>query len=165
MKVLSIVIPAYNAEKYLSRCLDSFINIKNLNDLEVLIVNDGSKDNTENIAKEYCEKYPDSIRLINKENGNVGSVYNESIKHCTAKYYKELDADDWVDSDGLEKLIDYLKNSDVDIVLNDYDIVDEHGNVTHNPKAINSNKFNQELLLSNHKASLTALRSCLVKYK
>lgn len=147
MKTLSIVIPAYNAQNYLSRCLDSFININNLDDLEILIVNDGSKDDTEVVAKKYCELYPDIIRLINKENGNVGSVYNESIKYCKGKYYKELDADDYFDCNGLIQLIDYLKNSDVDIVLNNYDIVDEKGNITKNCKAINNDKYNQELLL------------------
>ena len=73
-KILSIVIPAYNVEKYLERCLASFEVAEILERIEVLVINDGSKDKTAAIAQRYCDKYPGSYFLYNKENGDTGPV-------------------------------------------------------------------------------------------
>ena len=80
-------------EKYLNKCLDSLI-VENMNLLEVLIINDGSKDNSSNIAHVYENKYPNTFRVIDKENGNYGSCINRGIKEAKGKYIKVLDADD-----------------------------------------------------------------------
>lgn len=119
-KILTISIAAYNAENDISRCLTSLINSGVLEKLDVVVVNDGSKDQTSKIVKEYVEKYKDSIRLIDKENGGHGSTINSSIKVAEGKYYKILDSDDWVDSDNLAKLVCYLESNNVDLVLNPY---------------------------------------------
>ena len=93
-KVLSIIIPTYNMENYLHKCLDSLlVEDKNLRDaLEVLVIIDGSKDRSSEIGHEYEEKYPGVFRVIDKENGNYGSCINRGLKEATGKYVKILDA-------------------------------------------------------------------------
>ncbi|WP_159991233.1 glycosyltransferase family 2 protein [Pelistega ratti] len=117
-KVLTIAIPSYNVENYINQTLDSMVTIDNLNLLEIIIVNDGSKDNTINIATQYERTYPNSIKVIDKENGGHGSTINAGLQVATGKYFKIVDGDDWVDSKGLENLINFLKDIDVDLVLN-----------------------------------------------
>jgi len=119
-KVLTISIAAYNAEKYLSKCLNSLLNSNVKEKLEIIIVNDGSIDQTLEIANSFSLNYPNVVKVINKENAGHGSTINESIKVATGKYYKILDSDDWVDVDGLEKLVNYLETNTVDMVLNPY---------------------------------------------
>jgi len=127
-KILSVVVPTYNMEKYLNNCLDSFLYDKETKDLEILVVNDGSKDNSINIAKEYEEKYPNIFKVIDKENGGHGSTINAGLKVATGKYFKVVDSDDWVDSQAMKDLVELLKNTEVDIVLNPYNQVYENSN-------------------------------------
>ena len=89
---LTIIVPAYNVEKYLEQCLDSLVN-QTIIAHKVIVVNDGSTDSTAEIAMEYQEKYPDTFRLINKENGGWGSTLNVGIKNAIGKYFKQLDGD------------------------------------------------------------------------
>ncbi len=119
-KILSVSIAAYNAAYCVSKCIDSFIKSKYIDDIELLVVDDGSTDNIKEVMAPYLENYANSIRLISKKNGGHGSTINTSIVNCTGKYYKIVDADDWVETDNLDKLIEYLKISDVDLVLNPY---------------------------------------------
>ena len=98
MKLLSIVIPTYNTEQYLRRCLDSVLTSEVLPELEVLVVNDGSKDRSPEIAREYEARYPDTVTLIDKENGGHGSTINEGLRAATGKYFRVLDSDDWFDT-------------------------------------------------------------------
>lgn len=123
-KVLSISIAAYNAENDIKRCLDSLLKCKCFDNLDIIVVNDGSKDGTKQVAEQYESKYPQSIRVVNKENGGHGSTINTSIKNAVGKYYKILDSDDWVSSDGLDHLVEFLNLHDVDMVLNQYEEVD-----------------------------------------
>ena len=103
-KILSIIIPTYNMEKYLPKCLDSLISAKEvLCKMEILIINDGSKDASSRIAHEYQSRYPDSIIVIDKENGNYGSCVNRGLKEATGKYIKVLDADDWFLTQNLKR--------------------------------------------------------------
>jgi len=118
-KVMTISIAAYNVESYLRKCLDSLL-IPSMEKIEVLIQNDGSKDQTAAIAREYEEKYPEVFRLVNKENGGYGSTINNSIRMATGKYFKQLDADDWYDTENLENLINILEKTDVDCVYTPY---------------------------------------------
>lgn len=124
-KILSVIIPTYNMEDYLSRCLDSLINIPPciLELLEVIVVNDGSKDTSLSIAESYKKKFPKSIFVINKRNGNYGSCVNVGLKECTGKYVRIVDADDWVDSNGLVCLIHKLRMIDVDVVFTSFETV------------------------------------------
>ena len=95
-KILTISIAAYNVEKYLRQTLDSLVMEKELLEkIEVLIVDDGSKDETKKIAKEYEQKYENSFFCLSKENGGYGSTINHALKHAKGKYFKLLDGDDW----------------------------------------------------------------------
>ena len=117
MKLLTISIAAYNVAQYLEQALQSCIVPEIMDKLEVLIVNDGSTDETPLIAHVYEKKYPQTFRLINKENGGYGSTINLSIKEAKGKYFKQLDGDDWFEQDGLKKLMHELENTDADILI------------------------------------------------
>lgn len=119
-KILSIVIPAYNVEKYLPRCLESFALEEILDDIEVLIINDGSKDGTQAIAQSYCEKYPNTYFLYNKENGGHGSGINYGIRYAKGNYFKVVDGDDWLNEKELPAFVELLKKSSADVVAADY---------------------------------------------
>lgn len=125
--ILTIVVPAYNVENYLDKCLFSLVNHRNAHLMEVLVVNDGSKDNTAKIAKKYEKITNGIVKLINKENGGHGSTINKGIELATGKYFRLIDGDDWVDSNNLAMLIDILKNEKADIVLTkgSYEYVEE----------------------------------------
>lgn len=118
-KILSVAVPSYNVEKYLNKCLTSFADERMNEDLEVLIVNDGSIDNTETIANQYVQAYPDIFRLINKKNGGHGSAVNAGIENATGKYFRIVDGDDWVITENLLKLLETLKKSDADLVVDE----------------------------------------------
>ena len=121
MKLLSIVIPTYNMEKYLSRCLLSIISVnEDRDDLEVLVVNDGSKDNSLSIANDFQNKYPNIIRVIDKENGNYGSCVNRGIKEASGKYFRILDADDTFSENAVCELLKVLDACDDDMVVTNY---------------------------------------------
>ena len=120
MKYLSIIIPSYNTESFIDKNMKTFIDERLFNDVEIILVNDGSKDNTAKKAAEYEALYPGFVRFIDKENGGHGSVINRGIKEATGRYYKVIDADDWVDTDNLVLLVERLKVSNVDLVLNPY---------------------------------------------
>ena len=111
-KILSLSIAAYNAEKDIVNCLDSLIRSNVLEKLDIIVVNDGSKDHTAEVVQKYVERYRDSIRLVNKKNGGHGSTINTSIKYACGKYYKILDADDWVNSENLNRLVAFLEKTD-----------------------------------------------------
>lgn len=121
MKILSIVIPTYNVEKYLRRCLDSLVYDESvLEDIELLVVNDGSKDNSLEIAKEYEKKYPKTIKVIDKENGGHGSTINAGLKVAKGEYFRVIDSDDWVNIDEFADYVRELKKCKADIVLTNY---------------------------------------------
>lgn len=108
MKILTVVIPCYNSAAYMNKAIESSL-IGN-EDIEIIIVNDGSKDDTAKIAKEYQEKYPNIIRAINKENGGHGDAVNTGLNHSRGIYFKVLDSDDWFDKSSLVEVIQILKN-------------------------------------------------------
>src|SRR5574344_1213565 len=114
-KILTIIIPTYNMEKYLRRCLDSLIiDEEGMKQLEVLVINDGSKDSSSQIAHEYQDKYPDMFRVIDKENGGHGSCCNVGLREAKGKYIRFLDSDDWFDQKNFPKFIELLQALDVD---------------------------------------------------
>jgi glycosyltransferase involved in cell wall biosynthesis len=118
-KILTVSIAAYNVEKFLEKTLDSLI-IKDIDSLEVLIINDGSKDSTLHIARKYEKEYPNIFRVINKENGGYGSTINVGIDNANGKYFKQLDGDDWYEKDNLKEILNILQNSDEDIIYTPY---------------------------------------------
>lgn len=120
MKILSFVIPAYNSSAFLDKCVTSLLKEDLADKLEIIIVNDGSTDETEKIAMKYCADYPDSVRLISQENRGHGGALNAGCFAATGKYLKVLDADDWVETENLPELIKQLETSDSDVVLTHY---------------------------------------------
>lgn len=124
-KILTLTIPSYNVEKYLEKTLDSFIDETILEDIEILVVDDGSKDSTPEIGRRYEEKYPFSFRLISKENGGHGSTINRGIQEAKGKYFKVVDGDDWVKTAEFVKLVQALKKTDAEFVVTDYSEVND----------------------------------------
>ena len=119
-KILTISIAAYNAHKYIDECISSLIGIKNFDKLDIIIVDDGSKDDTYNLANVYEEKFPNSIKVIKKENGGWGSTVNTSLNNANGKYFKILDVDDRFYTSNLDEFIDFLGNTNTDIVSSPY---------------------------------------------
>lgn len=115
--ILSIVVPSYNVEQYLDKGLSSYCDDRFNNRLQVMIVNDGSKDNTHDIAASYVEKYPRIFTLIDKENGGHGSAVNCGIDNAKGKYFRIIDGDDWINTENMATLLEYLESSDADIIV------------------------------------------------
>ena len=107
MKLLSIAIPAYNAQDYLEKCVDSLL--VGGEDVEILIINDGSKDRTADIANQYQATYPNIVRAIHKENGGHGSAVNAGMDNATGLYFKVVDSDDWVKKSAYLKILETLR--------------------------------------------------------
>ena len=113
-KVLTISVAAYNIEPYIKRTLGSVLDERILQDIEVLVIDDGGSDNSLKIAQEYSEKYPDTVIPIHKENGGYGSVLNLAFSKASGKYFKQLDGDDSYITENLVKIVTQLKELDVD---------------------------------------------------
>ncbi len=107
MKLLSIAIPCYNSAAYMRRCIDSLL--PGGEDVEIMIVNDGSTDNTKDIAEEYRERFPSMVKVINKENGGHGSAVNAGIQNATGLFYKVVDSDDWVNQSAYMQILSVLR--------------------------------------------------------
>lgn len=120
MKLLSIVIPTYNTEHYLARCLDSLLTEEVLKELEVIVVNDGSKDGSLAIAKRYAKRYPRTVTVIDKENGGHGSTINAGLKAAKGRYFRVLDSDDWFDTCNFVKYFRALRQCREDVVITPY---------------------------------------------
>lgn len=120
MKTLTFLVPCYNVESCISRCIDSMLVEDILDDIEILAINDGSKDNTLEILRKYETKYPDTVRVIDKENGGWGTAINLGIQEAQGKYLKEVDADDWVETAKLTEYIERLKALDCDYIATEY---------------------------------------------
>ncbi|HEX1965245.1 TPA: glycosyltransferase family 2 protein [Streptococcus pneumoniae] len=114
MKV-SVIIPVYNVEKYLRRCLDSVVN-QTYKDIEVILVNDGSPDNSKEICEEYVAKYS-NIQLINQKNAGLGAARNTGLQYITGNAVTFVDSDDWLELDAIEYYVASMKKSDADIVV------------------------------------------------
>ena len=122
MKLLSIAVPSYNSEKFLAETLTSLLGYE---DVEVIVINDGSKDNTLKIANEFKEKYPDYFKVIDKENGGHGSGLNAAYKISEGLYFKNCDSDDTLDREGMLALLDTIKKLQAednlpDVIMADY---------------------------------------------
>ncbi len=116
MVKISIIVPVYNVEEYLSKCLDSLVN-QTFDSYEVIVVNDGSPDSSQNIIDEYVKKYPELIKSYVKENGGQASARNFGLTKAGGEYIVYVDSDDYVDETILEKLYNKTKNDDSDIVV------------------------------------------------
>ena len=123
MKYISFAIPCYNSEAYMEKAINSIL--VGGEDVEIIVVNDGSKDGTQEIAERYQEKYPTIVKAVAKPNGGHGDAVNCGLEHATGKYFKVVDSDDWVDEEALLKVLDTIKGfvkdeSEVDMVIANY---------------------------------------------
>lgn len=129
MKLLSFAVPSYNSEEYLGRCLDSLV--LGGDEVEVIVVNDGSKDGTEEVGKSYEKKYPGIVRVVSQENGGHGEAVNTGLKHAAGVYFKVVDSDDKVDPKAYKKILAVLRSlneqeKDVDMMLSNF-VYDKQG--------------------------------------
>ena len=108
MKYITFVIPCYNSQDYLCRCVESLL--PGGEDVEIIIVNDGSTDSTGEIADGYAARYPGIVRAVHKPNGGYGSGVNAGLKRATGEYFKVVDSDDWLDASAYEKYLFTIKN-------------------------------------------------------
>ncbi len=122
MKKISVIIPVYNTEKYLKKCLDSVIN-QTYKNIEIIIVNDGSPDNSDKIIQSFQNKYPDKIRAFNKINGGLSDARNYGIEKSTGEYIAFLDSDDYVEKNCYELLMNKACAQNFDIVVCDFNNV------------------------------------------
>lgn len=123
-KILTIAIAAYNVQNYLVTALESCLLESELRDkIEVIIVNDGSTDDTLKIAKEYESKYPEVYKVVDKENGGYGSTINYAINIANGKYFRILDGDDWLDKDALKTFVCNSESYNADVIFYNYDRV------------------------------------------
>ncbi|GAE29560.1 glycosyltransferase family 2 protein [Halalkalibacter hemicellulosilyticus] len=123
MKLLSVVIPCYNSQDYMRNCIESLL--PGAEDVELIIVNDGSYDKTAEIADNYARKYPTIVKAIHQPNGGHGEAVNTGIKHATGTYFKVVDSDDWVDIRAYLEIIKTLsefveENKSVDMLISNF---------------------------------------------
>lgn len=129
MIILSIIIPVYNVEKYVRKTLESiFKSTLPKSGLEVIVVNDGTKDNSMSIVNEFVAKY-DNLKIINQENQGLSVARNTGLKAARGKYVWFVDSDDWVENDSLPFLLEYLEHSDKDVLMFKIREYDEEGRI------------------------------------
>lgn len=118
MKYISFVVPCYNSQDYMEKCIDSLLIGKE--DVEIIIVDDGSTDKTGKIADRYQKKYPTIVKAIHQVNGGHGEGINTGLKHATGKYFKVVDSDDWVDKKAYKEILKKVKKIDADLIVMNY---------------------------------------------
>lgn len=125
---LSIIVPVYGVEKYIDKCLNSLVK-QSLKEIEIIVVNDGTKDNSQKIIDKYVKKYPDKIKSYIKENGGQGSARNYGLKKTTGEYIGYVDSDDFVEKDMYKKLYNKAKENNYDIVVcGNYNVSEDYQN-------------------------------------
>lgn len=124
MKILTFVIPAYNSESFLDKCIPSMLQPEVLSEIEIIVVNDGSKDTTPAVAQKYCDRYPGVVRLISQENKGHGGALNTGCAAAQGKYLKVIDADDWIVGENLPAFVALLEQCNSDVVLTHYHTID-----------------------------------------
>ena len=141
MADISIIIPAYNAEKYIKKCLDSIVN-QTKEELEIIVINDGSTDKTEDIVKAYKDK---RIKYYKNKNQGIGKTRNFGIEKANGNYIMFIDSDDYIEKDTCEKMYSKAKNDDLDIVICDFYKEYDNGNI----EEIHTNSFKNSSLEDN----------------
>ena len=114
---LTVAVPAYNVESYLARGLESYLDPRFVGKLEVVVVDDGSTDGTRALAEEFAARSHGVIRVISKKNGGHGSAVNAGLAEARGRYFRVVDGDDWVNTDGMAELLERLADLDCDLVV------------------------------------------------
>ena len=118
MKQISFVVPCYNSQDYMEHCIESLLI--GGEDIEIIIIDDGSKDNTGKIADKYAKKYPKIVKVHHQENGGHGEGINQGLKLATGRYFKVVDSDDWADPKAYKELLKRIKKIDSDCIVMNY---------------------------------------------
>lgn len=126
---VSIIVPVYNVENYLTKCLDSLVN-QSFQNIEILVVNDGSKDRSEDIIKEYSQKYPEKIKAFTKENGGLSDARNFGLDRATGDYIGFVDSDDYVTETMFEEMLLLAEKHQAKMVICNIQKVDQNGGIT-----------------------------------
>ena len=121
-KILSIIVPMYNIEQYIEQCIESFKRVHEsfYSEFEIIVVNDGSTDNSVQVVENLVKGSGLDLRIITKKNGGHGSTINVGINESKGKYFKVIDGDDWIDISDFESLLEKLKIIDADMVISNY---------------------------------------------
>ncbi len=129
MPKVSVIVPVYNTEKYIKKCLDSIYN-QTMKDLEIIVVNDGSQDNSETIIKQWIEQHKNeiAIKYIKKGNGGLSDARNYGVKQATGKYLSFVDSDDYLDPNLYQSMETYIQQG-VDLIKFKMTTVDEQGEI------------------------------------
>ncbi len=143
-KKVSIIVPVYGVEDYLERCLDSLVN-QTLQDIEILVINDGSPDNSQEIIDRYVAQYPDLVKGYIKENGGLSDARNYGIPYATGEYVAFVDSDDYVDITMYEKLYNKAKEEDSEVVVCGYFKVNDANKTMHSAQIGNMENYNQSI--------------------
>jgi len=125
---VSVIVPVYNVERYLKKCLHSLIN-QTLQNIEILVINDGSKDHSEEIIQQFAQKYPDKIRAFSKENGGLSDARNFGIDQAAGDYIGFVDSDDYVSEQMFENMLNLAQKHCAEMVICNIEKVDEHGSI------------------------------------
>lgn len=138
-KLLSVAVPCYNSQAYMEKCVDSLL--AGGEEVEIIIVDDGSKDKTAAIADRYSKQYPTIVKAVHQENGGHGEAVNTGLANSTGHFFKVVDSDDWVDRDAYKKLLnimrDSLNNDDkLDMLISNF-VYDKQG--AHHKKVMSYN--------------------------
>lgn len=133
MKLLSVAVPCYNSETYMRKCIDSLL--VGGEDVEILIVDDGSTDRTGAIADEYAQHHPSIVKVIHQENGGHGSAVNTGIEHASGLFFKVVDSDDWVKESAYHKILEVLRDvtagdSTLDMLISNF-VYEKEGAARH----------------------------------
>lgn len=151
MKKISIIVPVYNVEKYVERCILSIVSQKvPISEYELIVVSDGSTDRSRDILQKLSEAYP-VIQIVDKENGGLSSARNEGLRYATGEYIFFIDSDDWIAEDSLTFLLNWIKKYPVDVLAFNVCEIDDNGNKTYlsSNLAPNDTRFKVEDYLVN----------------
>ena len=166
MKYISFAIPCYNSEAYMEKAIQSIL--PGGEDVEIIVVNDGSSDGTSEVAKKYEEKYPGIVKAVDKENGGHGDAVNTGLAHATGVYFKVVDSDDWVDEEALLKILSAVKgfvdaDSKVDMLISNY--VYEKVGMTHKKVIHYRNVLPQNQVISRIDQQIYVTKSMISMYE
>ena len=128
MSKVSVIVPVYNVEKYIDKCLNSLVN-QTLQDIEIIVVNDGSPDNSQKIIDRYVRDYPDKVKSYIKENGGQGSARNFGVGLSSSDFISFVDSDDYIENDMIEKMYNVITRTKCDIVVCGSNVVDDNYNI------------------------------------
>ena len=150
MAKVSIIVPVYNVEKYLEKCLDSLVN-QTFKDIEIIIVNDGSTDNCRKIIDKYYAKYTSIIKVINQENKGLGAARNAGLKLVTSDYVIFVDSDDYIETNMVYEMYNKILQEQADFVICGFNVVNEQYELTSKtfPNEYEIYDFNTQMIFGN----------------